>query len=120
LHHSFAFNGLYHFGQRYYDPTTGQWTQRDPLDAANVGDAFGFGGGDPINESDPSGELPIPSARACVVMAFLAFCEMNGSTDLQDQVERTTPYETSADTIAESAGDDAGSDFLEYVFAEIL
>ena len=23
-------NGLYHYGQRYYDPTAGRWTQQDP------------------------------------------------------------------------------------------
>ncbi len=23
-------NDLYHYGQRYYDPTTGRWTQPDP------------------------------------------------------------------------------------------
>jgi RHS repeat-associated protein len=51
-------NGLYHYGQRYYDPTTGRWTQPDPL--AQVAspvqaDRFLFAGSDPINMSDPSG-----------------------------------------------------------------
>jgi RHS repeat-associated protein len=51
-------NGLYHFGQRYYDPTTGRWTQPDPLSkfASPVqANRFLFAGGDPINRSDPSG-----------------------------------------------------------------
>jgi RHS repeat-associated protein len=51
-------NGLYHFGQRYYDPTTGRWTQPDPLDkfASPVqANRFLFAGGDPINQSDPLG-----------------------------------------------------------------
>jgi RHS repeat-associated protein len=52
-------NGLYHFGQRYYDPTTGRWTQQDP--EAKTGDPaqenlFGFASEDPVNGSDPSGE----------------------------------------------------------------
>jgi RHS repeat-associated protein len=56
--HGSVANGLYHFGQRYYDPTTGRWTQPDPLNqvASPVqGDRFLFAGGDPINLSDPSG-----------------------------------------------------------------
>jgi RHS repeat-associated protein len=47
-------NELYHFGARYYDPTTGRWTQRDPMVSS---EAYGFAGGDPVNESDPSGLL---------------------------------------------------------------
>jgi RHS repeat-associated protein len=51
-------NGLYHYGQRYYDPTTGRWTQQDPLDRlgnTTQGDRFLFAGSDPINRSDPTG-----------------------------------------------------------------
>jgi RHS repeat-associated protein len=52
-------NGLYHFGQRYYDPTTGRWTQQDPLEhlgSTTQEDRFLFAGSDPINFSDPTGE----------------------------------------------------------------
>jgi RHS repeat-associated protein len=51
-------NGLYHYGQRYYDPTTGRWTQQDPTSkiASPVqGDRFLFVGSDPINRGDPGG-----------------------------------------------------------------
>jgi RHS repeat-associated protein len=43
---------LMHFGQRYYDPTTGSWTQQDP---AAQGAGFLFAGDDPMNASDPTG-----------------------------------------------------------------
>jgi RHS repeat-associated protein len=46
-------NNLYHYGARYYDPTTGRWTQPDPL-----GGGYPFAGDDPINATDPSGQLP--------------------------------------------------------------
>ena len=49
-------NGLYHFGERYYDPTVGRWTQQDP-----AGGGCAFGGDDPINISDPGGSFAIPS-----------------------------------------------------------
>jgi RHS repeat-associated protein len=51
-------NGLYHFGQRYYDPTVGRWTQLDPRDriaAPKQANRYLFAGADPVNDSDPSG-----------------------------------------------------------------
>jgi RHS repeat-associated protein len=50
--------GLYEMGDRYYDPTTGRWTQPDPdLDVTNPGqsNAYVFAGDDPVNETDPTG-----------------------------------------------------------------
>jgi len=46
-------NNLYHYGERYYDPTTGRWTQPDPASGTT---AFAFAGDDPINGTDPSGQ----------------------------------------------------------------
>ena len=55
---SSAGEALYKFGQRYYDPSTGRWTQIDPVD--NPLDQHGwnqydYAGDDPINMVDPSG-----------------------------------------------------------------
>ena len=57
-------NGLYHFGERYYDPTSGQWTQTDPL-----GGGYEFAGDDPINMVDPTGTISVvlPSSYPCFV-----------------------------------------------------
>lgn len=52
--------GLVKFGLRWYDVTTGAWTQQDTLDAPlDPGNAnrYGFAGGDPINNADPTGKL---------------------------------------------------------------
>jgi RHS repeat-associated protein len=50
--------GMVKFGQRWYSPTTGAWTQQDtldtPLDPINA-NRYAFAGGDPINGSDPTG-----------------------------------------------------------------
>jgi len=57
-------NALYHYGQRYYDPTTGRWTQQDlteRLGSPTQSNRFTFVGGDPINLSDPSGQNAIAS-----------------------------------------------------------
>jgi RHS repeat-associated protein len=48
-------NGLYHYGERYYDPTVGRWTQQDPTGGMA---AYGFTEDDPVNESDQAGTCP--------------------------------------------------------------
>lgn len=46
------------FGQRWYDPYWGSWTQQDtldsPLDPSN-GNRYAYAAADPINGSDPTG-----------------------------------------------------------------
>lgn len=46
---------LYRFGSRYYDPTTGRFTQYDP--SGQESNPYSFASGDPINGKDPSGDL---------------------------------------------------------------
>jgi RHS repeat-associated protein len=51
-------NGLLHFGQRFYEPTAGRWTQQDPvaqLASATQSDEYAAFGGDAINNEDPTG-----------------------------------------------------------------
>jgi len=53
-------NGLYHFGQRYYDPVVGRFTQQDPLDQVadlRQGNRYLYAGSDPVNLVDPTGLL---------------------------------------------------------------
>ena len=45
--------GLYKMGARYYDPTVGRFTQRDP--AGQEANAYAYASGDPINRADPTG-----------------------------------------------------------------
>jgi RHS repeat-associated protein len=47
---------LVHFGYREYDPQTGKWTAKDPIDF-NGGDSnlYGYVLGDPVNLVDPEG-----------------------------------------------------------------
>lgn len=67
-------SGLIKFGIRWYNPTTGTWTQQDtldaPLDPANA-NRYVFAGGDPINDGDPTGRL-LYSLIAKGISAFFA------------------------------------------------
>lgn len=52
--------GLYKMGVRYYDPSFGRWTQKDPLNLfqdPRQGNRYSFVGGDPVNNTDPSGQI---------------------------------------------------------------
>ena len=64
-------SGLIKFGQRWYNPITGTWTQQDtldnPLDPANA-NRYAYAGDDPINGSDPTGN----SNLACAVLTGAA------------------------------------------------
>ncbi len=54
--------GTYHFGQRYYDPATGRWTQQDPLNQISdpqQADRYAYVSGNPVNGIDPSGLFSI-------------------------------------------------------------
>lgn len=60
------------FGLRWYEPTTGTWTQQDTLDAPlDPGNAnrYGFAGGDPVNQNDPTGRALSGNCSAGLAVA---------------------------------------------------
>ena len=73
-------NGLYHFGERYDDPTTGRWTQPDPEGGTG---SYMFDEDDPVNESDPEGTCPFdrdlsPSVSFSGGYAYWEICGTHG------------------------------------------
>jgi len=63
---------------RYYDPSTGRFTQQDPIGFAGGNNLYGYTGGDPVNYSDPFGLcfwdfcLTEAAAAALLVKAAIA------------------------------------------------
>jgi hypothetical protein len=47
-------------GSRHYGPATGQFLSVDPL-VAQTGHPYQYAGDDPVNNSDPSGDISCPS-----------------------------------------------------------
>lgn len=68
--------GFYKFGNRWYDPTTGRWTQQDtldaPLDPANA-NRYAYAGCDPINNTDPTGLLTCSEAFAVGGLSMISY-----------------------------------------------
>lgn len=53
-----AATGLYHYGQRWYDPRTDRWTQEDPLNdplSYEQANRYAYAAGNPINYVDVTG-----------------------------------------------------------------
>ena len=61
-------SGMQYKRNRYYDPASGRFTQVDPIGLAGGLNAYGFGGGDQVNYSDPFGLCPPKT------MAEVAIC----------------------------------------------
>ncbi len=51
-------SGLRYQRHRFYDPSTGLFTQEDPIGLAGGRNLYAFAGGDPINFRDPFGLCP--------------------------------------------------------------
>ena len=64
-------SGLQYMRNRYYDPKSGRFTQEDPVGLAGGMNLYGFGGGDPVNQSDPFGLWPCPELCPANASAML-------------------------------------------------
>jgi RHS repeat-associated protein len=64
--------GTIKFGARWFNPTTGGWTQQDnlntPLDPGNA-DRYQYAAGNPINNNDPSGLFSFDSFAKSLILS---------------------------------------------------
>jgi RHS repeat-associated protein len=51
-------SGQMYMRNLFYDPATGQFTQKDPIGLGGGLNAYGFAAGDPVSYSDPYGLCP--------------------------------------------------------------
>lgn len=68
-----AESGLQYLRARVYDPATGQFLTRDPIEVITRS-PYGYAGTNPINFSDPSGLIGLPSLRD-VATAYEGFID---------------------------------------------
>jgi RHS repeat-associated protein len=73
--------GLYYYGYRYYDPLTGRWPSRDPIEERGGVNLYGFVGNDGINLFDLLGQMLAkpPSQKKkpckCFKVRICTFCD---------------------------------------------
>lgn len=78
--------GWVHFGNRWYNPAIGRWTQQDTLDAPMSpldANRYAYSGSDPINNTDPTGRDAIRAfGWAAELLGFvdLAIAIANGDS----------------------------------------
>lgn len=65
-------SGLEYRRNRLYDPTTGRFTQEDPIGLAGGMNAYGFADSDPVNFGDPFGLCTPPESAECRFIALVA------------------------------------------------
>jgi RHS repeat-associated protein len=59
--------GMYYYKARIYNPAIGRFQQPDPIGYSGGPNVYAYVGGDPVNNSDPSGTLSIASNGCAVV-----------------------------------------------------
>jgi RHS repeat-associated protein len=66
--------GLQYLRARYYDPTIGRFISRDPMSAIPgwTGSPYGYGGGNPVNMTDPTGLCPFFATPFCMTSSGIA------------------------------------------------
>lgn len=119
-------SGLTYRRNRYYDPTSGRFTQQDPIGIAGGINLYGYANGDPINFSDPFGLCPKDGEdEECeAVLAQLREFDRNFSestalfgrvADLLDASRRDVEFVSATDSRMDdgrNADDDPNNDIL--------
>lgn len=81
-------SGLIHYGDRFYNPTQGSWTQRDPLDQISdltQNNRYGFVSDDPVNAADPTGDNSISGP-----INYIYTKTIHGVIDIENTVYKAT------------------------------
>ena len=57
--------GLYYYGYRYYNPTTGRWLSRDPIGEQGGNNLYNFAANDPLDYIDTDGRFTGTKCSVC-------------------------------------------------------
>lgn len=134
--------GLQYDQARYYDPQTGQFLTRDPLEAL-TGEPYSYAADSPLNAADPSGLDTVPSGGGLDAWGELALPAGadEGETEPSNENDETSrsgtdPIETTTDPLTKqeeeeilcdplsgpaetlAAAEDEGSALLHYTTAD--
>lgn len=71
--------GLYYYGYRYYDPLTGRWPNRDPIEEGGGNNIYRFASNSPLIYIDPDGRFDYGTSLQTVADAIAAVTEEAGA-----------------------------------------
>jgi RHS repeat-associated protein len=81
--------GWLHVGERYYDPSTGRFAQRDPIGIRGGANVYLYTGGNPTASADPEGRLLfIIAFAAAAVLIITDTAEAPGPDDTGDAMRQ--------------------------------
>ena len=90
--------GLYNYGYRYYDPVTGRWSSRDPIEEAGGVNLYGMIGNDAVNRWDILGMTisaeNIKDKSSC--SSNCKTCESEGTLSIRDNGTSGTSVKATA------------------------
>ncbi len=79
--------GLIYRRNRYYDPSSEQFTQPDPIGMAGGLGIYAYVGGDPVNGGDPYGLICPPQSGTCANIPGLTVTAHRGERGTKDSVD---------------------------------
>ena len=110
--------GLYYYGHRYYNPSTGRWLSRDPIEEEATQNLYVFTDNDPIDETDFLGLDPL--AYTSIGVTHRQGSSTHDSDESGNQHSSSAWYWQWADEknpcpggLCNSGGDDEGSSHVD-------
>jgi uncharacterized protein RhaS with RHS repeats len=98
--------GMAYRRNRFYDGSTGQFNQQDPIGLAGGANSYGFAAGDPVNFSDPFGLCTIPPCPHPRPGMFMG-AALNGTAQVVNRVRNHPATETVAMILASAVAPEA-------------
>jgi RHS repeat-associated protein len=94
---------LYHYGARYYDPTTATWTQQDPINqitSLTQANHYTYTSGDPVDRVDPTGLFALDDLDPQKLLNDVLDAGAEASHEFESRAVRALPKASAVSAVA--------------------